>query len=221
MNSALQCLLHCRPLCEYFLIQNRPGNTYRAFGELITKRYDQEGPANDDDDESYRNHRLPYAPRNILQCIQYNHSTFRGYHQQDAQEFIRCFLDSLHSDCRSPIFAYESRGNSSNFATDNFGNSTENHNHSDNADDSDSADSYRTAPDSGCSDTEPDESGGNSNAHVTAIPMTSAMRRLFGCVPGAYRSIVTDVFDGRIMSSVRCTTCQHVSTTLETFQVSF
>ena len=34
-----------------------------------------------------------------------------------------------------------------------------------------------------------------------------------------FRSIVTDVFDGRILSSMECLTCNHVSETRETFQV--
>lgn len=46
------------------------------------------------------------------------------------------------------------------------------------------------------------------------------MRQLFGTATNAnYRSVVTDVFDGRLVSSVRCGTCHTVSRTVETFQV--
>lgn len=34
----------------------------------------------------------------------------------------------------------------------------------------------------------------------------------------AYRSIVTDVFDGRLLSSVECLTCGYISRTKENFQ---
>lgn len=33
-----------------------------------------------------------------------------------------------------------------------------------------------------------------------------------------YRSIITDVFDGELLSSVRCLTCHHISDTKEEFQ---
>lgn len=34
-----------------------------------------------------------------------------------------------------------------------------------------------------------------------------------------YKSIVTDVFDGELLSSVKCQTCQRISYTRENFQV--
>ena len=34
-----------------------------------------------------------------------------------------------------------------------------------------------------------------------------------------YRSIITDIFDGALVSSVKCLTCDTVSKTAETFQV--
>ena len=36
-----------------------------------------------------------------------------------------------------------------------------------------------------------------------------------------YRSVITDVFDGKLNSSVQCLTCDRVSTTTETFQVQY
>ena len=38
--------------------------------------------------------------------------------------------------------------------------------------------------------------------------------------PKSYRSVITDVFDGKLVSSVQCLTCDRVSSTTETFQVS-
>merc|ERR1719232_1490979 len=36
--------------------------------------------------------------------------------------------------------------------------------------------------------------------------------------PKNYRSVITDVFDGKLVSSVQCLTCDRVSSTTETFQ---
>lgn len=50
---------------------------------------------------------------------------------------------------------------------------------------------------------------------------SEAMRRVYGTSSTAqYRSAVSDVFDGRLVSTVRCGTCHSVSRTIETFQVS-
>ena len=39
--------------------------------------------------------------------------------------------------------------------------------------------------------------------------------------PKSYRSVITDVFDGKLVSSVQCLTCDRVSSTTETFQVRY
>lgn len=36
-----------------------------------------------------------------------------------------------------------------------------------------------------------------------------------------YRSIVSDIFDGELVSTVKCLTCQQLSDTKETFQVNY
>ena len=36
--------------------------------------------------------------------------------------------------------------------------------------------------------------------------------------PKTYRSVITDIFDGKLNSSVQCLTCDRVSTTTESFQ---
>lgn len=53
--------------------------------------------------------------------------------------------------------------------------------------------------------------------------ITSSVKRRHGDhhhspSPTQYRSIISDIFDGKILSSVQCLTCDNISTTRETFQ---
>ena len=48
----------------------------------------------------------------------------------------------------------------------------------------------------------------------TKVPVDVVIKRK----PKTYRSVITDVFDGKLISSVQCLTCDRVSTTTETFQ---
>jgi ubiquitin carboxyl-terminal hydrolase 4/11 len=98
MNSALQCLVHCKELTEYFLAQvykselneeNPLGNhgyLAKSYGYLVAALFN---PA-------YTKPALP--PSEFKKTIGRFASNFSGYGQQDSQEFLAFLLDGLHED---------------------------------------------------------------------------------------------------------------------------
>jgi ubiquitin C-terminal hydrolase len=97
MNSVLQCLLHCQPLCEHFVsgayendinrtnVLGTGGKLVTEFANLVNKFWT---------DVSDR----AVAPRELKSVIGHHAPMFMGYSQQDAQEFLTFFLDGLHED---------------------------------------------------------------------------------------------------------------------------
>ena len=61
-----------------------------------------------------------------------------------------------------------------------------------------------------------DKSGVLEQKHRKRAPSTSAKKSVNQRV--SYRSIITTIFDGKLLSSVQCLTCNRVSNTLETYQ---
>ncbi|GBP47033.1 Ubiquitin carboxyl-terminal hydrolase 20 [Eumeta japonica] len=101
MNAALQALSHTQPLTEYFIDcssvvsilagDKKPGLS-RAYQKLIKELWN-------------RKTRGYVVPNNILYGIRNVHPMFRGYHQHDTQEFLRCFMDQLHEELKEPVCA--------------------------------------------------------------------------------------------------------------------
>uniref|UniRef100_A0AAR5Q555 Ubiquitin carboxyl-terminal hydrolase n=1 Tax=Dendroctonus ponderosae TaxID=77166 RepID=A0AAR5Q555_DENPD len=96
MNSVLQCLSNTRVLLDYIrkdtyqkdinnVTSSMKGALFKAFGELIKELWasDSSGPVNT---AALKSQIQRFAPR------------FMGYSQQDAQEFLRYFLEGLHED---------------------------------------------------------------------------------------------------------------------------
>ncbi|PZC70785.1 hypothetical protein B5X24_HaOG214901, partial [Helicoverpa armigera] len=44
------------------------------------------------------------VPNGVLYGIRNVHPMFRGYHQHDTQEFLRCFMDQLHEELKEPVW---------------------------------------------------------------------------------------------------------------------
>eukprot|EP00478_Filoreta_tenera_P000391 GABV01000391.1.p1 GENE.GABV01000391.1~~GABV01000391.1.p1 ORF type:complete len:216 (-),score=50.66 GABV01000391.1:539-1186(-) len=89
MNAALQALMHCRPFVRFFstpeMLQDNPNDAIgvvKHMAELTRKVWKGPTPA--------------VSPVAILRDIWRINPNFRGYAQQDSQEFIRCLLDTLH-----------------------------------------------------------------------------------------------------------------------------
>ncbi|CAG0897077.1 unnamed protein product [Darwinula stevensoni] len=258
MNAAIQALSNTIPLTSYFLYnpptsrherKTMPSQDYRKLVHAIWGG--QQPPACVSPSEMWRSVRLAIP-------------AFRGFQQQDTQEFLRCFMDHLHEDLKERVL----------FHADNGRMGGGDHMVQDDSDTAPSEEGYETC-DSGVSD---DLSSTNSpqprtqkqrisrhkkqqsmdveedevpQGDVDAMEFSDAsdsfpvnhlsrMRNPVlhlptsrssspaeknssgSCHQGkngqSYRSIISDIFDGKILSTVQCNTCSRVSSTKETFQ---
>ncbi|XP_055895796.1 ubiquitin carboxyl-terminal hydrolase 20-like isoform X1 [Biomphalaria glabrata] len=93
LNSALQSLSNCPPLTQYFLDCSPlipPDKTLaRNYAKLVQELWHKKRP-------SY------VVPNGVVSRIKTVHPMFRGYTQQDAQEFLRCLMDQLHEELKLP-----------------------------------------------------------------------------------------------------------------------
>ena len=96
MNGALQALSNCPPLSRFFI--DCPGYVRpdkkpmlsRSYLRLVSEMWHKKRP-------SY------IVPSSVFHGIRIVHPMFRGYTQQDTQEFLRCFMDQLHEELKTPI----------------------------------------------------------------------------------------------------------------------
>lgn len=96
MNAAIQALSNCPPLTQFFLdcaafvrSEKRPGLS-KNFLKLMVEMWHKKRP-------SY------VVPSSISYGIKVVCPMFRGYTQQDSQEFLRCFMDQLHEELKEPV----------------------------------------------------------------------------------------------------------------------
>ncbi|CAH2057210.1 unnamed protein product, partial [Iphiclides podalirius] len=100
MNAALQALSNTQPFTSYFLEcaaavavlagDKKPGLS-RAYQKLIKEMWSKKT-------------RGYLVPSGILYGIRNVYPMFRGYHQHDTQEFLRCFMDQLHEELKEPVW---------------------------------------------------------------------------------------------------------------------
>ncbi len=114
MNAALQCLSNVPALTEFFLTcpalvgrvdlfnnvttRDRPSLS-KAYLGLVRELWSAE--------EQKPARRIAFgsafvSPTKLLSSFKLAHPMFRGYHQQDSQEFLRCFMDQLHEELMEP-----------------------------------------------------------------------------------------------------------------------
>ncbi|KAM6948949.1 ubiquitin carboxyl-terminal hydrolase 33 isoform 2-T2 [Aplochiton taeniatus] len=93
MNAALQALSNCPPLTQFFLecggmvrTDKKPA-LCKSYQKLVSDLWHKNRP-------SY------VVPTNLFQGIKAVNPMFRGYSQQDSQEFLRCLMDQLHEELK-------------------------------------------------------------------------------------------------------------------------
>ncbi|XP_052120000.1 ubiquitin carboxyl-terminal hydrolase 20 isoform X2 [Frankliniella occidentalis] len=242
MNSAIQALSNSPPLTQFFLeygnalITSRGGDRKpglsRSYHRLIQEMWHKKRPGY-------------VVPTSILYGIRNVHPMFRGYQQHDTQEFLRCFMDQLHEELKEPVShpptpaallqgngraaSFEDLSDDDDSEKKDFGQ----HEGSCGGASSQSEGEYETC-DSGVSERSSlsDEclERRNSGSKLTRVsrspsPPLDRMRSKIAPIHGnrkkhytKHRSIISDVFDGKLLSSVQCLTCDRISNRIETFQ---
>ncbi len=100
MNAALQCLLNTPALTDFFLTcpgpmaQAERNGMAKAFKKLVEDVLGSDGGH--------------VAPHTVLYALKSARPMFRGYHQHDSQEFLRCLMDLLHEELMEPVADQES-----------------------------------------------------------------------------------------------------------------
>uniref|UniRef100_A0A8C5WQY2 Ubiquitin carboxyl-terminal hydrolase n=1 Tax=Laticauda laticaudata TaxID=8630 RepID=A0A8C5WQY2_LATLA len=281
MNAALQALSNCPPLTQFFLDCGSLARTdkkpaiCRSYYKLIT--------------ELWHKSRYAVVPTNLFQGIKAVNPTFRGYSQQDAQEFLRCLMDLLHEELKQTVITVED-SNTTNVEermeeekcqSDADFQSCVNNDKLENdpwskpvaddpaenamliEEDENTSKDYRKERSlctkmnrtNSMDDTEKDINSFRETAELlnnqetvkvqihsryseaerpggrcacthqeAKLPVSGTPMRVSGSWSSGfrrikkYRSVISDIFDGSILSSVQCLTCDRVSVTLETFQ---
>uniref|UniRef100_A0A2I3GDQ3 Ubiquitin carboxyl-terminal hydrolase n=1 Tax=Nomascus leucogenys TaxID=61853 RepID=A0A2I3GDQ3_NOMLE len=269
MNAALQALSNCPPLTQFFLDCGGLARTdkkpaiCKSYLKLMTELWHKSRPGS-------------VVPTNLFQGIKTVNPTFRGYSQQDGQEFLRCFMDDLHEDRKSKQWKKTRASRDVDFQ------SCESCSSSDKAENENGSrywqkekmcnkinkvnsegeldkdrESISETVDLNNQETVKVQIHSRASEYITDVhsndlstpqilpsnegvnPRLSASPPKSGNLwPGLapphkkaqsaspkrkkqhkkYRSVISDIFDGTIISSVQCLTCDRVSVTLETFQ---
>ncbi|KNC29640.1 hypothetical protein FF38_08656 [Lucilia cuprina] len=233
MNSALQALsnvvpmthyfLHCSDLVDYTLEQGAhrcKAGLAKSYQRLMRDMWRKRGEG-----------KAFLAPRSILYGIRSVHPMFRGFQQHDTQEFLRCFMDQLHEELKEQSCNIEAR----TIAPSSKASTTTNANYDD--EDTPSEMSSTCSSNSLGSDYLTCESSAseqsslceepintkptmmtNSSCSASVSGSTNTSNSTVSTSASTVRSIVSDIFDGKLLSSVQCLTCDRISTREETFQ---
>jgi len=241
MNSAIQCLSNTPALTKFFLScpdlvpRDVKPALGQAYGKLMVDLWQSEG----------RGHGY-VAPTGVLHAIKQAWPAFRGFQQHDAQEFLRCCMDQLHKELMEPVAGEKEMMGSGTLRLKRENSGSEVDGGSEESSQYDTADSdsgkdifknhgnkrrkaagHAVDGDSGVGSlghqsplTQPGSPGSLSDAEYcdASAEGDGSHADIRHHQARQYRSIITDIFDGALESSVQCLTCNTVSKTQETFQ---
>lgn len=198
MNSAIQSLSNCTPLtqfflkCDSFIKPNESGKASVAleYSRVMKHIWGLDRPRH-------------VSPVGLARSVRLVHAQFRGYAQQDSQEFLRCLMDRLHFELKRPVMSFESKQGRVHSKRKIIRHERK-----------------KLLGGNGSSDVEQpmeiaDES--ESGLHETSNDISENPTKK-GKSNAEHHSIITDIFNGKLKSFVQCLACNRVSTTIENFQ---